>query len=117
MAECLAPCAVCGVTTNRDDYHKNHGFLMDAARGWWLVPAYDVTYSFGPGGEHTLTIAGEGRKPGRRSFAAVARESGISAPRAAEIVDEVEGTVADWLEYADAIAVPFDATSRVWCYR
>ena len=93
-------------TRNRDDHLKNHAFLMDAAGSWRLAPAYDVTYSSGPGGEHTLTIADEGRRPGREAFAAVARESGISARRAAEIVDEVDGAAANWLEYADATGVP-----------
>jgi len=93
-------------THNRDDHLKNHAFLMDAAGIWRLAPAYDLTFSSGPGGEHTLTIADEGRRPGREAFAAVARESGISARRAAEIVDQVDSAAAGWVEHADAAGVP-----------
>ena len=42
---------------NRDDHLKNHAFLMDAGGGWRLSPAYDVSFSDGPGGEHHLAIA------------------------------------------------------------
>ncbi|WP_426130063.1 hypothetical protein [Pararhizobium sp. PWRC1-1] len=34
---------------------------MDASGGWTLSPAYDLTYSDGPGGEHSAAIAGERR--------------------------------------------------------
>lgn len=91
---------------NRDDHLKNHAFLMDAQGSWRLAPAYDVTYSSGPGGEHTLTIAGEGRRPGRDAFAKVAGKSGITERRATEIVDEVDAALANWHIYADDTGVP-----------
>lgn len=106
---CSCPAAVCShflCVQNRVGHLKNHAFLMVAAGGWWLAPAYDVTGSFGPGGEHMVTIADKGCRPGRASFEAVALESGISAFRAAEFVDVVDGAVADWMEYADVMGVP-----------
>ncbi|GGC11195.1 hypothetical protein GCM10011363_29810 [Marivita lacus] len=55
------------LTHNRDDHLKNHSFLMDAEGSWSLSPAYDVSFSDGPGGEHHLAIAGEGRRRSIRS--------------------------------------------------
>ena len=39
-------------------------FEFDASATWRLAPAYDLTFSGGPGGEHWMTVAGEGRAPG-----------------------------------------------------
>lgn len=56
------------LTRNRDDHAKNHAFLMGASGEWRLSPDYDLTYSSGPGGEHSADIAGEGRAPARRIY-------------------------------------------------
>jgi serine/threonine-protein kinase HipA len=56
------------LTGNRDDHTKNHAFLMDKNGRWKLSPAYDVTPSNGPGGEHNMTIAGEGKTTGYASI-------------------------------------------------
>ncbi|RYZ89466.1 MAG: type II toxin-antitoxin system HipA family toxin, partial [Proteobacteria bacterium] len=46
---------------NRDDHAKNFSYLMDQEGTWKLAPAYDLTYSTGPGGEHTTAILGLGK--------------------------------------------------------
>lgn len=91
---------------NRDDHLKNHAFLMDATGAWQLSPAYDVSFSRGPGGEHTLLIAGEGRHPGRKQFLDVAKSAGIKPQRAGEIVVAVDDAVSTWANHADAEEVP-----------
>src|SRR3546814_3665052 len=48
---------------NRDDHPKNHAFMMMFDGRWTLTPAYDLTLSAGPGGEHSLAVGGEGRDP------------------------------------------------------
>src|SRR5665213_321567 len=50
---------------NRDDHTRQHAYLMDASGDWRLAPAYDLTFSRGPGGEHYLDVEGEGRRPTR----------------------------------------------------
>ncbi|MGL4279189.1 MAG: type II toxin-antitoxin system HipA family toxin, partial [Albidovulum sp.] len=91
---------------NRDDHLKNHAFLMDATGSWHLSPAYDVSFSLGPGGEHTLLIAGEGRRPGRTQFLDVAKSAGIKPHRASEIITGVDDAVSTWADHADAEEVP-----------
>jgi len=47
---------------NRDDHVKNFAFILDDTTGEWaLSPAYDLLYTPGPGGEHTMSLAGEGK--------------------------------------------------------
>nr|WP_244530381.1 hypothetical protein [Rhizobium sp. NFR07] len=56
---------------------------MDGNDRWFSAPAYDLTFSSGPGGEQSATIAGEGRTPGMPHLLAVARghQSRIKMPR------------------------------------
>lgn len=91
---------------NRDDHLKNHAFLMDHIGNWRLAPAYDLSFSRGPGGEHTLLVAGEGRRPGRGQIDQVAAKAGIKHKRAAEIVAQVEAAVAGWDRHAQTVEVP-----------
>lgn len=76
---------------NRDDHTKNFAFLMDERGRWRPSPAYDLTYSDGPGGEHTLLVDGEGRAPTRAHLEALARS--VSLRKAGPIIDAVEAAV------------------------
>ena len=91
---------------NRDDHLKNHAFLMDASGRWRLSPAYDLSSSDGPGGEHHLAIAGEGRRPGLTHIEAVGRALGMKPAAIAALVDPVRAAIADWPRHADAAGVP-----------
>ncbi|MGP3699826.1 type II toxin-antitoxin system HipA family toxin [Rhodobacter sp. NSM] len=91
---------------NRDDHLKNHAFLMDAGGRWRLSPAYDVSFSDGPGGEHHLAVAGEGRRPGRQHVESVGRALGMKPAAIARLVDPVRAAIADWPRHADAAGVP-----------
>lgn len=86
---------------NRDDHSKNHAFQMDAAGTWSPTPAYDLTFSIGPGGEHNMAIAGEGRTPGRGHVLEEARTAGIKVSAATEIIDEVREAVDAWPRFAE----------------
>ena len=63
---------------NRDDHLKNFGFLMDATGCWSLAPFYDFTYSEGPNGWQTLSVAGAGENPSEDDLARLAREIGLN---------------------------------------
>jgi serine/threonine-protein kinase HipA len=75
---------------NRDDHAKNFTFLMNREGKWHFSPAYDLTWSNGPGGEHTTTYLGEGKQPTAQHFIKLAENAGIPAHKAKEIVCEVE---------------------------
>ncbi|SDR48097.1 serine/threonine-protein kinase HipA [Rhizobiales bacterium GAS113] len=98
---------------NRDDHAKNHAFLMRSDGGWEAAPAYDITFSTGPAGEHNLTLAGEGRRPGKREILAVAADAGISRADAATIFDEVRSTVDRWPDFANEAGLSGARTSEI----
>ena len=85
---------------NRDDHVKNFAFMLDPHGFWRLTPAYDLTFTHGPGGEHTMTVAGEGREPGREHIMHIAKGAGIDLREATGILDEVASAVASWSRFA-----------------
>ncbi|MDC0739354.1 type II toxin-antitoxin system HipA family toxin [Cognatishimia sp. SS12] len=91
---------------SRDDHIRNHALLMDTAGQWHLAPAFDVTFDPGPGGEHSMAVAGEGRAPGQGAFATVAEIGGIKAKRRDQIIAEVDAALADWPQVAQEHGVP-----------
>ncbi|MCG6112279.1 MAG: type II toxin-antitoxin system HipA family toxin [Paracoccus sp.] len=98
---------------NRDDHLKNFAFIMGPDGAWRLAPAYDISFSSGPGGEHTLTVAGEGRHPGVAQIHAVGAQSGIKPARIAEILNEVDAALLDWRRCAEEAAVPAGLAKRI----
>jgi len=85
---------------NRDDHVKNFSYIMDHTGGWHLAPAYDLTFAAGPGGEHSMTVAGEGRTPRREHLFTLAEGAGLERRHVLSILEEVMESVAGWRQYA-----------------
>ncbi|MBB4239198.1 type II toxin-antitoxin system HipA family toxin [Rhizobium esperanzae] len=91
---------------NRDDHAKNHAFLMKGDGRWTLSPAYDLTFSSGPGGEHSADIAGEGRNPGMAHLLTVSRQASIPDRDARDVIDEVRNAIESWPQFAEEAELP-----------
>jgi serine/threonine-protein kinase HipA len=85
---------------NRDDHTKNHSFLLGEDGAWVLSPAYDITFSAGPGGEHALSVQGEGKNPSLDHIRAVARNVGVGEKVATAAVEQVSAAVGRWPAFA-----------------
>jgi serine/threonine-protein kinase HipA len=72
---------------NRDDHAKNFAFRLNEQGLWKLSPAFDLTYSFGPGGEHSTSVAGHGKNITREHLLRVAKTAGIALKKANEQID------------------------------
>ncbi|MGC3983692.1 MAG: type II toxin-antitoxin system HipA family toxin [Pseudorhodoferax sp.] len=75
------------LTHNRDDHAKNFAFRMEPDGRWRLSPAFDLSFSHGPGGQHSTSVAGEGATPGRAELLQVAQRGGIKAKDAQSCID------------------------------
>lgn len=96
---------------NRDDHVKNFAFILSPDDDWRLAPAYDLTFATGPGGEHTMTVAGEGKRPGLPHILRIAEGAGIARPQAQAVVHAVSSAVRDWPRFAATAGVcPADIT-------
>lgn len=85
---------------NRDDHVRQHAYLMDDQGNWRLAPAFDLTFSNGPGGEHYMAVLGEGRAITRQHIEKLAKAHGISPKRVVAVIDDVRATLADWPSHA-----------------
>ena len=83
---------------NRDDHSKNVSFLMNAKGEWSLAPAYDLTFSFSSHGFHSMTIAGEGKAPGKNQLLELAKVFNVKNPN--RIIEQVRDTIVNWKQYA-----------------
>ena len=76
---------------NRDDHAKNFSFLLDENNNWKLAPAYDLTFSQGPGGEHSTTYLGEGKNPTQEHLIKLANKHNIK--NANNVILEVKSAI------------------------
>ena len=76
---------------NRDDHAKNFSFLLDENNHWKLAPAYDLTFSQGPGGEHSTTYLGEGKNPTQEHLIKLANKHNIK--NANNVILEVKSAI------------------------
>jgi serine/threonine-protein kinase HipA len=93
---------------NRDDHTKQHAFVYRDDRRWSLAPAYDLTYSSGPGGEHYLAINGEAADIGTEAILAVARLNDVKRSRVRSVVNDVLAAVSRF----EVIATEFGVAKR-----
>ena len=98
---------------NRDDHVKNFAFIMDRKGEWSLSPAYDLTFSPGPGGEHSMTIDGEGKSPSKEDIIRLGEKSGLKKKDISLIIDEIAQVVTNWPEYANTAGVTQATTKTI----
>ncbi len=78
---------------------------MDQKGEWILSPAYDLTFAPGPGGEHAMTIDGEGKSPARGNIMRLGEKSGLKKKDVNLIIDNITQIVSDWPKYAETAGV------------
>lgn len=83
---------------NRDDHAKNFSFLLTDSKTWSFAPAYDLTFSYGPGGEQSTMVMGEGKHPGVEQLRALGKEHGLK--NAAQILEKVRKAISRWRHHA-----------------
>lgn len=81
---------------NRDDHAKNFSFLMDETGQWRLSPAYDLTFSSGPGGEQSTMVMGEGKNPSIDHLLKLAALADLPEQKANEIIEQVRNALNQW---------------------
>lgn len=86
-------------THNRDDHAKNFSFLMQNDGTWKLAPAYDLTFSYGPGGEHSTTYLGVGKNPNTKTLLELAKKHNIK--NAEQIINDIKSIVYNFKYYAE----------------
>jgi len=74
---------------NRDDHPKNFAWRLGQDRRWRLAPAFDLTFSTGPMGQHHMDVCGEGRAVTRAHLLHLAAQGGVAPKTAETIIDQM----------------------------
>ena len=90
---------------NRDDHVKNFAFIMDHDGKWSLSPAYDLIYSTGPGGEHSMTVLGEGKEPAKTDIYRLGEMHGIKKKVIHVIIEQASDAVNSFQAQANVAGV------------
>ncbi len=97
------------IARNQDDHVKNISFLMDRNGNWSLAPAYDVTYSYQPGGgftaQHQMSMNGKRDGFVMDDFNACGKVANLKRGQAKKIVEEIRNVVSRWRDYAESCGV------------
>ncbi len=98
---------------NRDDHSKNFAFLMNPNGEWRLSPAYDLTFSSGPGGEQTTMVMGEGKAPGVEHLKKLGAAAKLPAETVQDTIARTQNAVAEWSTHAKAQGVRVATIKRI----
>ncbi len=93
---------------NRDDHAKNFSFLMDESGEWKLSPAYDLTFSNGPGGEQSTMVMGEGRNITRTNLEKLGLEAKLSKAFIDEVIQNTIAALGNWKNLAKGNGVKIE---------
>ncbi|WP_346985922.1 type II toxin-antitoxin system HipA family toxin [Chryseobacterium sp. POE27] len=81
---------------NRDDHAKNFSFLMNEFGDWRLSPAYDLTFSSGPGGEQSTMVMGEGRNITFKHLTKLGSEAKLSKEFIENVIEQTTSAISKW---------------------
>lgn len=105
------------IARNQDDHVKNIAFLMNRSGTWSLSPAFDMTYSYNPGGAwtstHQMSMNGKRNQFDLEDFRACAKLASMKRGRADEILEGVQTAVRKWLLFADQAGVNADFKDKI----
>ena len=93
------------------DHSKNFSFLMNSNGEWSLAPVYDLTFSRGPAGEHSMTVSGEGKNPSKKHIMLLAERFNVYE---AEIIyEEIKSVILDWKKFAKKSKLSKSSTESI----
>lgn len=98
------------VARNHDDHVKNFSFLMNKDGKWQISPAYDLCFSYSPGGTwtnvHQSSINGKYDNFTKDDFIEFAKKYGIKKSNL--ILEEVISAVNHWPQIASELDIPHE---------
>jgi serine/threonine-protein kinase HipA len=91
--------------SNTDDHLRNHGFLLDPARGWKLSPAYDINPSPDGGAGLKLNVNQDSNDLDVDLALSVADVFRLSAEEANAIAVSIKAVASQWRTVAQALGL------------
>ncbi|HBR18743.1 MAG TPA: toxin HipA [Phycisphaerales bacterium] len=105
------------IARNQDDHVKNIAFLMDRSGNWSIAPAFDMIYSYQPGGNwtsnHQMTVNGKRDNFTLDDFLACGKSALLKRGQAKAILNEVRQVISCWTDYADHAGVNSNQRDKI----
>ncbi len=98
---------------NRDDHPKNFAWRLGQDRRWRLAPAFDLTFSEGPMGQHHMDVCGEGNAVERAHLLRLATEGGVAAKAAEATIDRMVAQAATFSQRAASYPIRRTTVQRM----
>jgi len=96
---------------NRDDHAKNFSFLQKDDGSWIFAPAYDLTFSYGVGDEHSTMYMGNGKNPTIIELKKLAKKHNIK--NEISIIDEVQKAIFQWDRFCKIASVSANRQNQI----
>jgi len=93
------------IFNNRDDHSKNFSFVMERNGLWKFSPAYDISFSEGPNGEHQMDVCGEARNPTRSHMLELAKKTNLTVKDAEEAIGRVLSVAARFDDFVGELPI------------
>jgi serine/threonine-protein kinase HipA len=98
---------------NRDDHARQFSFMMERDGTWRLAPAYDLTWSSGPGGEHSSSVLGHGKNITREHLIKLGEKAGMEKLDTIKVIENAQAAISKWEKFADNCGVSRQSSHRV----
>ncbi len=98
---------------NRDDHARQFSFMMERDGRWRLAPAYDLTWSSGPGGEHSSSVLGHGKNITREHLTKLGEKAGMKRPDTINVIENARAAISKWKVFAGTYGVSRQSTHMV----
>jgi len=98
---------------NRDDHARQFSFVMERNGTWRMAPAYDLTWSSGPGGEHSSSVLGHGKDISRDHLIKLGKKAEMKESETTRIIDQTQAAISKWEMLARKYGASHQSTHRV----
>ncbi len=98
---------------NRDDHARQFSFVMKRDGTWRMAPAYDLTWSNGPGGEHSSSVLGFGKDITRSHLISLGKKADMKEPDIIKVIEDAQTAISKWAIYANKYGVSRQSTQLV----
>jgi len=98
---------------NRDDHARQFSFMMERDGTWRLAPAYDLTWSSGPGGEHSSSVLGHGKNITREHLIKLGEKAGMKRSDSIRVIECTRAAISKWEIFAGTHGVSRQSTHMV----
>ena len=85
---------------NRDDHARQFSFVMKRDGTWCMAPAYDLSWSFGPGGEHSSSVLGHGKDITRDHLIKLGKKEEMKEPDVIKVIERAQAAISKWEIFA-----------------